>query len=217
MDGRRSPEIPASSAEAARIAWRPWPMRRRAEAPPRHLMLTGVAPLQTAEPSEVSFLDNRKYVAALADTRAGAVIVHPDMADKVPPDRGRIVAPSPMSPGHGWRHCSIRCRRRVPASTRPPWWHPTPRSMRARRSGRSRDRCGGGDRRRAAASVPLAVIGDGVVLGARLPDRRARVAQPRADRRSCRHLSRRPHRPGRLWIRHRPARGSSASRSSAAW
>src|ERR1700760_530236 len=46
-----------------------------AEAPLRRLMLSGVAPLQSAEGGEVSFLDNRKYAAALAETRAGAVIV----------------------------------------------------------------------------------------------------------------------------------------------
>ncbi|HLJ05658.1 MAG TPA: UDP-3-O-(3-hydroxymyristoyl)glucosamine N-acyltransferase [Acetobacteraceae bacterium] len=56
----------------------------QAEAPPRRLMFVGVAPLQTARPDEVSFLDNRKYVEALAATQAGAVIVHPDMADRVP-------------------------------------------------------------------------------------------------------------------------------------
>ena len=54
-----------------------------ANAPPRRLMLTGVAPLQTAEPDKVSFLGNRKYAAALDATRAGAVIVHPDMAEHV--------------------------------------------------------------------------------------------------------------------------------------
>ena len=48
------------------------------------LMLTGVAPLQTAMPAEVSFLHNRKYATALAETRAGAVIVHPEMAERVP-------------------------------------------------------------------------------------------------------------------------------------
>ena len=63
-----------------------------AEAPLRRLMLTGVAPLQTAEPNEVSFLDNRKYASALAETRAGAVIVHPDLAERVPPSAVAIVA-----------------------------------------------------------------------------------------------------------------------------
>ena len=68
-----------------------------AEAPPRRLMLTGVAPLQTAEPTEVSFLDNRKYATALAETRAGAVIVHPDMADRVPPTAVAIVTAEPYA------------------------------------------------------------------------------------------------------------------------
>jgi UDP-3-O-[3-hydroxymyristoyl] glucosamine N-acyltransferase len=45
---------------------------------------TGVAPLQSATPDQVSFLDNRRYVGALELTQAGAVIVHPDMACRVP-------------------------------------------------------------------------------------------------------------------------------------
>src|SRR5689334_7029876 len=44
------------------------------KAPPRRMMLRGVAPLQTATPEEVSFLDNRKYAQALEQTEAGAVI-----------------------------------------------------------------------------------------------------------------------------------------------
>ena len=48
------------------------------------LLLEGVAPLQTAGPNEVSFLDNRRYASALDQTLAGAVIVHPDMAARVP-------------------------------------------------------------------------------------------------------------------------------------
>jgi UDP-3-O-[3-hydroxymyristoyl] glucosamine N-acyltransferase len=45
---------------------------------------TGVSPLQTARPDQVSFLDNRRYAAALEATQAGAVIVHPDMVTRVP-------------------------------------------------------------------------------------------------------------------------------------
>jgi UDP-3-O-[3-hydroxymyristoyl] glucosamine N-acyltransferase len=48
------------------------------------LLLEGVAPLQTAGPNEVSFLENRRYAPALDQTSAGAVIVHPDMAARVP-------------------------------------------------------------------------------------------------------------------------------------
>jgi UDP-3-O-[3-hydroxymyristoyl] glucosamine N-acyltransferase len=55
-----------------------------AEAPPRRLMFRGVAPLAAAEPDDISFLDNAKYLPALENTRAGAVIVHPDLAGKVP-------------------------------------------------------------------------------------------------------------------------------------
>src|SRR5258706_3515576 len=55
-----------------------------AEAPPRRLMFRGVAPLAAAEAADVSFLDNRKYLSALEKTHAGAVIVHPDLAGKVP-------------------------------------------------------------------------------------------------------------------------------------
>ena len=55
------------------------------------LLLEGVAPLQTAGPKEVSFLDNPRYASALDQTLAGAVIVHPDMAARsaVGPDFGR--------------------------------------------------------------------------------------------------------------------------------
>ncbi|MGC9268770.1 UDP-3-O-(3-hydroxymyristoyl)glucosamine N-acyltransferase [Acidiphilium sp.] len=45
----------------------------------------GIAPLQSAGPDEVSFLDNRKYLGMLAETRAGAVILLPDLADRLNP------------------------------------------------------------------------------------------------------------------------------------
>ncbi len=67
----------------------------QAEAPPRRLMLAGVAPLQTAGRDQVSFLDNRKYAAALAASRAGAVIVHPQMAARVPAGTVSIITPEP--------------------------------------------------------------------------------------------------------------------------
>ena len=55
----------------------------------RHL--TGVAPLGTATPDEVSFLDNRRYASALDGTRAGAVIVTAEMAPRVPASAVPIV------------------------------------------------------------------------------------------------------------------------------
>jgi UDP-3-O-[3-hydroxymyristoyl] glucosamine N-acyltransferase len=53
-------------------------------APPIERSFCGVAPLQTARPDQVSFLDNRRYAEALEHTAAGAVIVHPDMLPRVP-------------------------------------------------------------------------------------------------------------------------------------
>src|SRR5262249_4089449 len=63
--------------------------------PRRRLMLTGVAPLQTAGANEVSFLDNRKYAAALSETRAGVVIVHADIAGRVPSSAVPLVVAEP--------------------------------------------------------------------------------------------------------------------------
>jgi UDP-3-O-[3-hydroxymyristoyl] glucosamine N-acyltransferase len=68
-----------------------------AEAQPRRLMLTGVAPLQTAGPAEVSFLDNRKYLPALEATQAGAVLVHPDHAARVPAASVAVVTAEPYA------------------------------------------------------------------------------------------------------------------------
>src|SRR3984957_15572821 len=63
------------------------------EAPPRRLMFRGVAPLSTAQAADVGFLDNRKYLSALQKTQAGAVIVPPELADKVPPTSVAIISP----------------------------------------------------------------------------------------------------------------------------
>jgi UDP-3-O-[3-hydroxymyristoyl] glucosamine N-acyltransferase len=61
------------------------------------LLLEGIAPLQTAGPSEISFLDNRRYASALDQTSAGAVIVHPDMAARVPRTAVPIVTREPYA------------------------------------------------------------------------------------------------------------------------
>jgi UDP-3-O-[3-hydroxymyristoyl] glucosamine N-acyltransferase len=63
------------------------------------LLLEGVAPLQTAAPTQVSFLDNRRYASALDQTSAGAVIVHPDMASRVP---AGTVAVQTIEPYAAW-------------------------------------------------------------------------------------------------------------------
>ncbi len=59
---------------------------------PSDVMLSGVAALDAAGPDQVSFLHDRRYAGALAHTRAGAVVVHPDMAAHVPASAVAIVA-----------------------------------------------------------------------------------------------------------------------------
>ncbi len=65
----------------------------------RPLLLHGVAPLQSAGPAHVSFLDNRRYLDALLATRAGAVVVHPDLASRVPAGTVAIATADPYA---GW-------------------------------------------------------------------------------------------------------------------
>ena len=59
--------------------------------------LHGVAPLQSAGPEHVSFLDNRRYADALRSTRAGAVIVRPDLLGMVPAGCVPLVTPDPYA------------------------------------------------------------------------------------------------------------------------
>jgi UDP-3-O-[3-hydroxymyristoyl] glucosamine N-acyltransferase len=129
-------------------------------------MLTGVAPLQSAGPDQVSFLDNRKYVQALDATRAGAVIVHPDMAARVPAGSAAIVTAEPYL---GWARVAALFHPLPPAR---PGNHPSAVVDPAARVDPSAEigplavvlagaqigpRCRIG---------PGAVIGEGVVLGA---------------------------------------------------
>jgi UDP-3-O-[3-hydroxymyristoyl] glucosamine N-acyltransferase len=67
----------------------------RADAPPSDLLLHGLAPLLTAGPCDVSFLDNRRYVADLEKTMAGAVILHPDMQSRLPATAAAIITTEP--------------------------------------------------------------------------------------------------------------------------
>lgn len=55
----------------------------------------GVATLGEAGPDEVSFLDNRRYVSALAGSRAGACIVHPRFAARAPQGMALILCSEP--------------------------------------------------------------------------------------------------------------------------
>ena len=54
-----------------------------------------VSPLDTAQPGQISFLDNRKYVEAFRASRAGACVVGPDDADKAPKGMNLLILREP--------------------------------------------------------------------------------------------------------------------------
>ena len=88
-------------------------------APECDLLIEGIAPLQTAGPNEVSFLDNRRFASALKQTRAGAVIIHPDKQALVPKATVPIVTADPYV---GWAQVAALFH---PASPISPGIHPS--------------------------------------------------------------------------------------------
>ena len=105
-------------------------------------LFTGVAPLQSAGPDEISFLDNRRYSGLLAETRAGAVILHPDFASRMPAGTEPVVTGEPYV---GWAKVAAL-------------FHPAPPAVPGAHPAAVID---------AAASVaPSAEIGAGAVVGA---------------------------------------------------
>jgi UDP-3-O-[3-hydroxymyristoyl] glucosamine N-acyltransferase len=60
-------------------------------------IFSGIAPLQTAGPTEISFLTNKKYLDALTATQAGAVIVEPALAANVPAGTVALAVKNPMT------------------------------------------------------------------------------------------------------------------------
>ena len=61
----------------------------------RDHLITDVAPLEQASPDTLSFLDNRKYLEAFKETKAGACIVSPDMVDHAPDGICLLVTKTP--------------------------------------------------------------------------------------------------------------------------
>ncbi|MBV9521920.1 MAG: UDP-3-O-(3-hydroxymyristoyl)glucosamine N-acyltransferase [Alphaproteobacteria bacterium] len=61
----------------------------------RDLVLRDVAPLETAGASDVSFLDNRKYVTQFRNSRAGAAFVHRDLAGQAPEGMSLLLSDQP--------------------------------------------------------------------------------------------------------------------------
>lgn len=57
--------------------------------------VTGAAALENAVAADIGYMDNPKYVAALADTRAGLCLVSPRFAARVPAGTVALVTPTP--------------------------------------------------------------------------------------------------------------------------
>lgn len=111
--------------------------------------LAGVAPLAVAGPDQVGFLDNRKYLPDLKTTRAGAVLVHPDLAAAVPAGTVAILTPDPHA---GWARVAALFHPLPPVE---PGIHPSAVIDPAARVDPS------------AEIGPLTVIGPGAEIGAR--------------------------------------------------
>jgi len=81
----------------------PLPLRRLAEAAGIALpegtgerLFSGVATLQSAGPEDVSFLESRRWLPSLRESRAGAVVLAEANAHAVPDGAVALVAPAPV-------------------------------------------------------------------------------------------------------------------------
>ena len=62
---------------------------------PAHTMIEDVRTLTDAGPRDISFFNNRKYADQLKGTRAGACLVLPGLADRVPDTTGKLLTADP--------------------------------------------------------------------------------------------------------------------------
>jgi len=62
---------------------------------PEGLLIKGVAPLGSAGPDEVSFLDNKKYLSAFEASAAGACFIEAELASRAPEGMVSIVCQQP--------------------------------------------------------------------------------------------------------------------------
>jgi UDP-3-O-[3-hydroxymyristoyl] glucosamine N-acyltransferase len=61
----------------------------------REALIADVKPLAEAGAQDLTFLDNRKYMPQLAETRAAACLIAPAFADRVPPRTAALVLKAP--------------------------------------------------------------------------------------------------------------------------
>lgn len=124
-----------------------------------------VASLDQAGADNISFLDNRKYLAGFQASKAGAAIVHPDLADRAPAGMALLLSKDP------YRAYAKVAQAFYPRRALTPWVAPTAFVDPAAKVGEG---CrieygaviGAGAEIGARCHIgPNAVIGEGVVLG----------------------------------------------------
>lgn len=153
------PARPLTLGEAAEIAG------GRLERGDPAKLITGLGPLDRAGPEEASFLDNRRYAAQLAGTRAGVVVLAAEFLPRLPPAVAAIVTPRPYL---GFARLAARLH---PRPEPRPGRHPTAVVDPSARIGPGCEigpfAVVGAGAEIGAGSVigPHAVVGEGVVLG----------------------------------------------------
>lgn len=111
------------------------------------VIIEGVAPLDRARENELSFLASASYGALFRETRAGAVLVSPELADAPGATRCRIVVAQPYEAMLGV------LPRLYPEAPATPSVHPSALVGREVRMGER------------VSIGPYAIVGDGVTLG----------------------------------------------------
>ena len=180
-------------------------------------IVTGVAPLDSAGPDQISFLTDARYHAAARASRAGAFLAAADVADLPAPTLRCAAAPAGVD--RPARCSSIRRLRPRAASTAPRWWRPR-RSDRSDRVGRAAHRGGGGAR----SSAPVCTCTRWCTWAPAWRSARGAIVHPHVSLREGVRLGRRVDRPRRgragrrrLRLRVRRPRATGRSPRWAAW
>ncbi len=112
-------------------------------------MVVDVAPLDAAGPDDLSFLDNRKYIAAFEASKAGACVVSTDLAGRAPDGMTVLVT------GEPYLAFALAARMFYPPVAPQAWISPDARIAQDAVLGEG------------CRIEPFAVIGSGVTIGAR--------------------------------------------------
>ena len=177
-------------------------------------LFSDVAPLETAGPADVSFLENRRYIEAFVRSRAGAAFVDEKAAEQAPPGMALLVSKEPykayaLAAQAFYPAANVVARRAPSAVIDPTAVVPEDcdigPNVVIERGVRLGHRC------RVGANT---VIAAGVEIGDDCRIARQCDAQPLPDRIARRAAPGGADRPGRVRICARPESARSKSRSS---